>query len=205
MKSDKKLDFIFLKSEKSKKIIIGLHGWQGNKESFLPMAHNKHFQRFNWYLPEAPYLVNNNPQTKSWAYEKDTNVWEVEETILLLNQFFESEIFNNYDSKNVYVIGFSQGAAVCYDYICKLDKPLGAIFPVAGFLRNNDNIINIYQKNTPIIIGHGTQDDIVPIKRSMEAFEILKKQNANVEMVTYESRHNISNIMINKILNIIES
>ena len=205
MKSDKKLDFIFLKSEKSKKIIIGLHGWQGNKESFLPMAHNKYFQRFNWYLPEAPYMVNNNPQTKSWAYEKDTNVWEVKETVLLLNQFFEDEIFNNYDSKNVYVIGFSQGAAVCYDYICKLDKPLGAIFPVAGFLRNNDNIINIYQKNTPIIIGHGTQDDIVPIKRSMEAFEILKKQNANVEMVTYESRHNISNIMINKILNIIES
>ena len=137
MKKDKKLDFTFLKSNQDKeknKAIVAFHGWRGNKGSFLPMAKNSAFQEFDWYLPEAPYLVDNDNNQRSWSYEIEEGIWETQNISMLLNDFFNSEVFKNYNSKDVYVIGFSQGALVCYEFICKLNQPLGAIFPIAGFM-----------------------------------------------------------------------
>tara|TARA_B110000014_G_C20105492_1_gene581203 strand:- start:289 stop:906 length:618 start_codon:yes stop_codon:yes gene_type:complete len=196
MKKIKKLDFISIKGQKTEKVIIGLHGWQGNKQSFLPMAKSKLFEKFNWYLPEAPYPVNNNSNTKSWSYEKEKDVWEIEEPKRLLDDFFESEIFKNHDSKNIFVVGFSQGALICYEFICKLNKPLGGIFPISGFLRSDALTINPKQNKTPIIIGHGTYDQIISIEQSQKAYELLKKQNANVDLITYNSSHRIPNEML---------
>ncbi len=208
MKKDKKLDFIFIKSEKkrqNRKAIVGLHGWRGNKNSFLPMAKNSAFLEFDWYLPEAPYLVDNDNNQRSWSYEIEEGVWETENISNLLNDFFDFEVFKNYDSKNVYVIGFSQGALVCYEFICKLNKSLGAIFPISGFMREESTEINQEQKNTPIIIGHGLKDNIVSSERSKEAYKHLKKQGAKVELLLYEAQHRISIEMIKKVLEIIKN
>ena len=101
MKKDKKLDFTFLKSNQDKeknKAIVAFHGWRGNKGSFLPMAKNSAFQEFDWYLPEAPYLVDNDNNQRSWAYEIEEGVWEIQNISMLLNDFFNSEVFKNYDS-----------------------------------------------------------------------------------------------------------
>ena len=38
MKNSKDLDYTSLLSEKSNKVIVAFHGWQGNKDSFLPIA-----------------------------------------------------------------------------------------------------------------------------------------------------------------------
>ena len=148
MENTKKLDFTFLESNNNEnnKVIIGFHGWQGNKNSFLPMAKHKMFECFDWYMPEAPYLVDHNQDRRSWSYQKDDDTWEIKEPHKMLNDFFELEIFKKYDSKNVYIIGFSQGALICYEFACKLNKPLGGIFPISGFLRTKKNMIHPSQK-----------------------------------------------------------
>jgi len=206
MEKNKKLDFTFLKSNNTSnknKVIVAFHGWRGNKGSFLPMAKNELFKNFDWYLPEAPYLVDNNQDQKSWSYEIEENIWETENIGKLLNNFFISEIFKNYNSKDVYVIGFSQGALVCYEFICKLDQPLGAIFPISGFMRPETTRLHPNQKDTPIIIGHGTKDNIVSIEKSKEAYQYLRRCDANVELISYDTGHRISIEMINKIIEII--
>ena len=104
---------------------------------------------------------------------------------------------------NVYAIGFSLGALVCYEIISSLDKELGAIFPISGFINNKINL-NIAQKNTPIIIGHGINDSIVPPERSEEAYQQLSKQTSNVEFMKYDAQHNIPIKMLTKIAQIIE-
>ena len=200
MKNSKELDYTSLLSEKSNKVIVAFHGWQGNKDSFLPLAKNSLFKDYNWFLLEGPYMVGNNPKRRTWSYEKEPDVFEYEEPRELIYNFFRKKIFNNYQSKNVYVIGFSLGALVCYEFICTMEEPLGAIFPISGFSRNNINL-NKNQKNTPIIIGHGLDDEIVLPEKSMEAYQLLKKQNANVRIVSYSGGHRISNTMINEILN----
>jgi Predicted esterase len=147
-------------------------------------------------------MVNDDPNRRTWSYEKEPNVFEYEEPKKLIYNFFKNKIFNKYNSKDVYVIGFSLGALVCYEFICTLKEPLGGIFPVSGFSREKI-ILNEKQKNTPIVIGHGLQDEVVISEKSIEAYELLKKQNANVKLLTYQGGHRMSNIIINAISNTI--
>ena len=68
----------------------------------------------------------------------------------------------------------------------------GGIFPVAGFLRGNipadgypkEEIPSIFvhenQLSTPVLIGHGLNDDVVSIKTSEIAYDALKQRGCNV-------------------------
>ena len=108
-------------------------------------------------------------------------------------------------------MGFSQGAAVCYRIALSLHYTLGGIFPIGGFIRNypgqkNDEIkINVdpAQKNTPILIGHGKDDDVVSADSSRLAYRLLKKQCDNVELHIYNGRHKISIDFLKKIRELI--
>ena len=195
----KKIDFSFIKSTKTKKAIVAFHGWQGNKDSFLPLVKNPLFNDYNWFLLQGPYRVNNDPNRRTWSYELEPNNWAYEEPKKIIHNFFEDEVFNKFESKDVYIIGFSLGALVCYEYICSMNKTLGGIFPVSGFMRSKTINLNPNQIKTPIVIGHGENDGIVPVERSMEAYKALKAENANVEIITYDAQHHIPIKMLTKI------
>ena len=203
-KKIKEIDYNSIITYKSNKVIVALHGWQGNKDSFLPLVKNPLFNQYNWFLLQGPYMVNNDPNRRTWSYEVEPDVFEYKEPKRLLDNFFESNIFNHYKSKDVFVIGFSLGALVCYEFICKMKEPLGGIFPVSGFSRENI-VLHKNQIKTPILIGHGLQDEIVVPEKSIEAYNILKNQKANVELSTYRGGHRMSIDIINSISNIIKN
>ena len=198
MKNNKELNYNSILTDKSDKVIVTFHGWQGNKDSFLPLTKISLFKGYDWFLLEGPYMVGDDPERRTWSYEKEPDVFEYEEPKELIYNFFRKKIFNKYQSKNVYVIGFSLGALVCYEFICTMKEPLGGIFPVSGFSRNKINL-NKNQKNTPIIIGHGLDDEIVLPKKSIEAYELLNKQSSNINILTYNGRHSMSTTIINAI------
>ena len=197
------------------KAIIFIHGWGGNKDSFLPFAKKLKFNsKIQWFLPQAPYELDNsrinkfktNAVRKSWTYKKSNNQWEIKEPMNMLNDFFLNVVFKNFKPINVYVFGFSQGAAVCYEYIMGMPKRLGGIFPIAGFLFENssNDIVSRYNLKTPIIIGHGINDDVVSIDRSEEAYSKLVGENANVIFKKYNGGHKISLNYLNKIIKVID-
>jgi phospholipase/carboxylesterase len=187
------------------KVIVAIHGWQGNRNSMRPLIKSMKIQNAGWYLLEAPYTVNEGDGW-SWSYEISDGNWEIDEPKRLLNKFF-SELFKKYKSKNVYVLGFSQGGLVCFDFILYLDQPLGGVFPICGFLRQPKLDIERFhpnQKNTPILIGHGKDDDKVPVKASENAYHFLKKQKANVELHLYNGKHKIGMDYMKKVKEIIQ-
>ena len=108
---------------------------------------------------------------------------------------------NVIDSKNVFFIGFSQGATVCYDLILQFEYQWGGVFPVAGFKRNQDKHFTIHpnQRQTPIVIGHGIKDDIIPIESSECIYRELKKNNNNVILEKFNGGHKISINYLKKI------
>lgn len=174
------------------KIIVAIHGWQGNRDSMKILLKNVNIPNVGWYFIEAPYIINEN-NGRSWSYEISEGKWEIEEPKRLLNIFF-TKLFDKYSSKKVYVVGFSQGGLVCLDFVPFIDKPLGGIFSICGFLREpnkNINRLNIAQIKTPILIGHGKDDDRVPVTASEHAFQLLREHGANVELLIYNGKHKI--------------
>ena len=188
------------------KVIVAIHGWQGDRNSMRPLIKSMKIQNAGWYLLEAPYRVTKGDGW-SWSYEISEGNWEIDEPKRLLNNFF-SALFKKYTSKNVYVLGFSQGGLVCLDIVLYLDQSLGGVFPICGFLRQPKVVIDRFhpsQKNTPILIGHGKDDDKVPVKASENAYRLLKKQEANVELFLYNGKHKIGMEYMKKVQKIIQS
>jgi len=217
-----KLDFNrYKKGNNNKKVIVAIHGWGGNKHSFLPFVKNLKISNVEWVLPEAPYLAEDAPplepndispindsSKKSWTYKREDGIWELEEPIVILDDFFNNFIFNKYDSKDVYVLGFSQGAAVCYEYIMGIEKSLGGIFPIGGFLfkySSKEQIVSLQNKKTPIIIGHGSKDQIIPIDKSRVAYKQLLAEGANARFLEYNGGHKISINYLKEIIKVIDA
>ena len=203
-----KLKYDIVKTENSsEKALVAIHGWQGNRSSMCPIMISMNIKNICWYFPQAPYSVGKKGDTWSWSYEISEGVWEIDEPKRLLEVFF-SELFTKFTSKNVYVIGFSQGGLVCLDFVLFLNKSLGGVFSIAGFLRQPKAKIERFhpsQKKTPILISHGRNDDQVPARASENAYQLLKKQGANVELHLYNGKHKIGVESIRKIREIIQS
>ena len=203
-----KLKYDIVKTENSsEKALVAIHGWQGNRFSMRPIMKSMNIKNICWYFPQAPYPVGKNGDAWSWSYEISEGVWEIDEPKRLLEDFF-SELFTKFTSKNVYVIGFSQGGLVCLDFVLFLNKSLGGVFSIAGFLRQPKAELKRFhasQKNTPILISHGKNDDQVPTRASENAYQLLKKQGANVELHLYNGKHKIGVESIRKIKEIIQS
>ena len=192
--------------DKPSRAIICIHGWQGNNKSLQPLVKLLNVDNVCWYFPEGPYIVNGDKDARSWSYESEPGIWEINEPKRLIRKFLSNEIFSNFESENVFIIGFSQGAIICYEIALHIDTPLGGIFPIAGFFRDSKlekNRFHKSQDSTPIIIGHGIKDDVVSIDFSRNIYKILKDQGANVELFEYNGGHKISTKYLNRIKNII--
>ena len=95
-----------------------------------------------------------------------------------------------------------------FDFVLYLDCPLGGVFPVCGFLRQPDKEIARFhpcQVHTPVLIGHGKNDDKVPVESSEKAYRLLKNQGANVELFLYHGKHKIGMDYIQKAQEIIQA
>ena len=192
--------------ENPKKAFVMIHGWKGNKNSFKSIPPLLKLSNIRWYFPEAPYDIEGNKDQKTWAVRGDNDSWSADTSKRLLINFFENIVFKKFNPKDVYIMGFSQGAAVCYEFILSLQYPFGGIFPIAGFMVNSNDVssVNVIYKDTLILIGHGKDDNVVPPEASKEAFDFLTDSCDNIELFIYNGKHKISLEYLKKVKNIVE-
>lgn len=180
------------------KAFIFIHGWQGNKDSFKSISKILNVESCRFYFPEGPYLIDKNNKKRSWSFQISENKWDTELSKKLFLNFFDNIVLKKFKSKNVFIMGFSQGAAVCFNFILSLKYSLGGIFPVAGFSKYKIEI-HENQYNTPILIGHGIEDDVINISESEKVFEKINKVCKNVEFYKFNGKHKISLSYLNRV------
>ena len=172
--------------------IIMFHGHGGNKDSMKPLWNVFSFKsNVSFYFLEAPYLIAEN--SYSWSYEIKPGVWERDEPKKLLNEFFNEIIFSKYKHQDIFLLGFSQGAFICFEYGLNINEKIGGIFPVSGFTGRAPKI-HASQINTPLIIGHGLEDQVIDVFSSENAYTHYSKTRKmnNVKLITYKGGHRIS-------------
>ena len=193
--------------ENFNKVIIFIHGWKGNKDSFQSLSSIIKMKNTKWVFPQAPYKLKGLDESYSWSYENSDGTYQIKQTVELLDNFLDEHVLCSIDSKNVFFIGFSQGATVCYEFILQSKYPWGGVFPVAGFKRNQDKIFTVHpsQIHTPIIIGHGIKDEVIPIESSENIYKELKQNNCNVYFEKFSGGHKISINYLKKIQELVNA
>ena len=188
MKSLMHHEYVSIGSQNSSHRIILLHGWGADADDLLPFGkaiiHNSCFE-FEIISLKAPILQPNGIGRQWYGlFPPNWNEAEiaVDELLETLNGFDKNEI----PLKKTILLGFSQGGAMALDAGLRLD--LGLVISCSGYPHPKWNPI----KNNPVLLSHGIQDEVVPVKASREILKRLKSKGmSNNELHEYNCSHTI--------------
>ena len=186
MKSLMHHEYVSIGSQNSSHRIILLHGWGADADDLLPLGksiiHNSCFE-FELISLKAP-AFHPNDMGRQWysLFPPDWNEAEiaVDKLLVTLKEFDNSKI----SLKKTVLFGFSQGAAMAIDAGLRLN--LGLVISCSGYPHPKWDPI----KNNPVLLSHGLQDDVVPVKASREILKRLRNQENN-ELYEYNCAHTI--------------
>jgi phospholipase/carboxylesterase len=183
----------FSSSDQPTKAIIGLHGWTGDEHVFEPVAKMMNIDDAQWFFPRAPYKADSR-KGYSWFSGTDETGWDIEKTRVGIHQLLADIRSEGFSPKNIFLIGFSQGASLAMEIALRLPFAIGGIVPIAGFIKYRDTLSNEATKEskaTPVLLLHGSQDEIIHVIASEKAHDFFKERGNPVYFKRYDGGHKI--------------
>ena len=183
---------------KANRALIVLHGWGANQHDLIPLAQSLKQPSTHCFFPNAPFDVSGTGGTgKGWfsfpmnENSKRERIKSRETLISLVNDVQEK----GFTSKEIVLVGFSQGAGMCLDVMLHIKTPIGAVVALSGFLMDGENMKGREDlpTETPIFAAHGLYDPILPLKQSKETLHTLKESGFSLTWREYPIAHEISN------------
>lgn len=212
-----------------KKLVIFLHGYNGNIED--------HQYAIDWLIsnltsvyliiPEAPEICDKNPKKRQWfgmlkydpenlRTKSNTSIKEIFDIYNKSSQEISKRskdvnalidtIQNKYDIKNenTYIIGFSQGAMLTIYTALTRKQEIASAFPIAGIIAGYSLLEKEQQSRPKLYLHHGEADMKVQYKTHKQTLRWLKKHGVSGQCNTYPNIvHRITEQEINNISKII--
>ncbi|HUI99109.1 MAG TPA: dienelactone hydrolase family protein, partial [Usitatibacter sp.] len=96
------------------------------------------------------------------------------------------------ESARIVLAGFSQGGAIALQTGLRHADRLGGIVALSTYLPLEDSLdaeASAANRATPIFMGHGTQDPVVPLPLAESSAAALKRRGYEVEWETWPMPH----------------
>ena len=180
-------------SDTPDKAIIALHGWKGDEYVFEQVAKLIKLENSEWFFPRAPYKADSG-EGNSWFGGNDETGWKFDKTFDGMNNLIKKILKSGYSPSKIFLVGFSQGACLAIDFALRLPFSIGGIVAIAGFIKFKERFLEEASKesgDTPILLMHGNQDDIIPIKAGKTAYNILHERGYPIYFESYNAKHKI--------------
>jgi len=188
----------FLPHKKPKKLIFLLHGYGDSADNFIHIANTLDLPEFNanYIALNAPSAIPDYPLGRRWfnlypngvyvaeAGPKEIKVIRTE--ILRAAKLIENTItlstnINKLSYKDCFLIGFSQGGMVTFEFGNYFNNYLGGLAILSGRIISEEKILNSALLNTPIFISHGNKDEVLPVKVFNTSCDYLRKNQLQFE------------------------
>ena len=150
------------KNNSSKIAIIAIHGWKGNLSSMEYVANALNIKCAQWTFIQGPYAAGDNKY--SWIERSEKEGWKYQESFDLLHKTILDINQNGFPKSKIFLLGFSQGACLAMEFIIRQKFSIGGIIPIAGFIGKKDRFKNGIvdgSQNTPVLLIHGSKDEMV--------------------------------------------
>ena len=172
--------------------IIAIHGWKGNRLSMEHVAKALNMKYAQWTFIQGPYVVSDNEY--SWFDGNEKEGWRYQESFDLLHHAILNLNKSGFPNSKIFLLGFSQGACLAMEFIIRQEFSLGGIIPIAGFIGKKDrfksDIVDGAQ-DTPVLLIHGSRDEMVLPEESEIAFELFSDAGFKVQLQTPPVGHKI--------------
>lgn len=170
---------------KASKALILLHGRGGTARDILSLADAFYDENLYVAAPQAP---NNTWYPHSFmADEKLNEPWLSLSVAAVKNLIDETA---NFIPKNqIYLMGFSQGACLALETSTRFAAKYGGVVAFTGGLigsKIDEKKYHGHFEGTQVFIGNSDQDPHVPLIRSEQSRELMKKLGADVTLKVYK-------------------
>jgi phospholipase/carboxylesterase len=189
-----------------KRSVIWMHGLGADANDFVPIVTELHLPDelgVRFVFPNAPVMpisINNGYEMRAWydiaAPDLHANVDQsgIQQSTMLVQQLIQQEIDRGLASTDIILAGFSQGAAMALTVGLCYPQTLGGMIALSGYLPLMDKVLQEAteaNRKTPIFIGHGTEDFLVPYRLSQLVYSALHSSNYPVSMHSYPMQHSV--------------
>jgi phospholipase/carboxylesterase len=139
--------------------------------------------------------------------ESRADVEGVIESSSAVQKLIENEIESGIDSKNILLVGFSQGGVIALHLGTRFNKPLAGIIAMSTYMCAPDSLqLQKSEENqqTPVLFAHGQQDEVVPLFLGNAAYQVMLNNGYNVTWKEYVMQHNVCMPEVNDISEFIQ-
>lgn len=175
------------------KVLIMIHGRGGSAGDILGFAGKLDVADF---ALQAPQATNHSWYPYSFIAPTSQNEPWLSSALALLKEMTDDLIKAGFASKDIYFLGFSQGACLMLEFITRNATEYGgAVAFTGGLIGDAINTAN-YKGDfagTRVFIGTSDPDPHVPVERVHASAEILEKMNANVMKKVYKNMGHMIN------------
>lgn len=183
--------------------VIWLHGLGADGHDFEDVVPALRLQdkaiRFIFpHAPKIPVTINGGMVMPAWY---DITSIDIERTVddaqLRASsdevvKLIEQENARGIDSSNIILAGFSQGGAVVYETFLSYPQKLSGLMCLSTYLATANSVkrqsANV---ESPIFIGHGSQDPVVPEALGKQAYNQLTQWGFKPDYKTYPMAHSL--------------
>lgn len=188
-------------------VLFLLHGAGSNEQDLFSFA--EHLPaKFLVISVRAPFTLG--PDSYTWYHMDSTSGTPVikrkqsdKSRNALLQFITHMQLHYQFDSKQIYLCGFSQGAIMAYSLgLTRPDFIKGIAILSGRLLDETKSFVASDEKLKPldVFISHGTEDTVLPIHFAREGLEYLKTRNLKPTYKEYPEGHGISNEMLDDLV-----
>lgn len=186
--------------------IIVLHGLGADGTDFLSFADELDLSAVGpvrWVFPRAPVIpvtINGGARMRAWYDILGADLARREDAAGLRASFdavhalLDREVARGMPAGRIVLAGFSQGCAITLGAGLRYGQRLAGLAGLSGYLplaadtegeRAHANAL------TPVFLGHGQRDGVVPMARGAEARDALQALGMDVQWHAYPMEHSV--------------
>ena len=171
-------------------LVIFLHGYGADSRDLLDLADQiaPHLPGTSFVAPDAPERVPGAPSGYQWfsiprvdgSSEATMRAGLAKSTEDLTEFLIQRAAYEKVPLTSTAILGFSQGAMMALHVAPRLDTQIAAVIAISGRLVEAERLEAEAVSKPPILLIHGTEDEVVPFGNMAFAGNELTKAGFNV-------------------------
>lgn len=187
--------------------IVVLHGLGADGNDFVPVAHEIDLHEVGpvrWIFPNAPVrpvTINGGYRMRAWydirgtALEREEDEAGLRESLTDVEALLAHEAARGIPPSRTVLMGFSQGSAMTLLAGLRHSERLAGLVGLSGYLplaSATAREASDANRLTPIFLGHGRFDGVVPLPLGVASRDELKRLGYDVSWHEYPVEHSVS-------------
>jgi phospholipase/carboxylesterase len=186
--------------------VIWMHGLGADGWDFVPIVKELPLPEglsLRFIFPHAPMravTINGGNVMRAWYDIAMTDIARlpdergIRESQAQVNALIAREESRGVPADRIVLAGFSQGGAIALQAALRHPKKLAGVMALSTYLTLADTLAaeaSTANRDTPILMAHGTQDPVVPLKLATASRDKLVELGWKVEWREYPMPHSV--------------